>query len=85
MSKSVKKLEVRDILRNKIAQLIMEDLGISEIGRSKEGLVISTSDGKDLVVRVIQKKERVEKADIVEIIKREFQEVVDEEEVSMLE
>ena len=68
MAKAEKKVEMRDVLRNKVAQLVMAEFGMAEIARSKEGLVINVED-KSLVIRVIQKKERVEKADIVEVIK----------------
>ena len=62
-----KKVEARDVLRKEIAELLMEAKGLTEIGRTKEGLVITDGE-QDLVVRVIQKKDRVEKKDIVEVL-----------------
>lgn len=65
MAKKEKKVEARDVLRKEIAELILKARGLTEIGRTKEGLVVTDGE-QDLVVRVIQKKDRVEKKDIVE-------------------
>ena len=65
-----KKVVLRDVLRAELAQLIMADRGLPSIERTKEGLVVQElgEDGKvvHLIVRVIEKKSLVEKADIVE-------------------
>lgn len=63
-----KKVEPRDVLRKELAQLIMEAKGLEEIGRTKEGLVFTEGE-QDLVIRVIQKKGKVEGKDIVEVFK----------------
>ncbi len=68
MAKKEKKVEARDILRAELAQLVMEAKGLDEIKRTKEGLVV-TEDGQDLVIRVIQKKAKVEGKDVIEVIK----------------
>ncbi len=60
-----KKVEARDVLRKELAKMLMEAKGLETIGRNKEGLVIRDGE-QDLVVRVIQKKSKVEQADIVE-------------------
>lgn len=70
----VKAPEPRDVLRAELAQLLMEHEDLPRIERTKEGLVISRGE-VDLVVRVIQKKERVEANAIVETIERETWEV----------
>ncbi len=62
-----KKVEPRDIWRNKVAQLIMEDMGLGEIGRTKEGILVRDGD-QDIIIKVIQKKDKVEAKDIVETI-----------------
>jgi len=67
MAKKEKKVELRDVLRKEIAVLLMEAKGLTEIGRTKEGLVVTEGE-QDLVIRVIQKKDKVEKKDIVEVI-----------------
>ena len=75
MAEKVKKVELRDTLRNEVAFLLMQERGLAKIGRSKEGLVIEEVDGNgeavNLVIRVIQKKAVVENADIVEWVKWE--------------
>ena len=67
-----KKVELRDVVRNQLAQLIMFDRGLDLIERTKEGLVVQevNEDGTvtHLIVRVIQKKSLIEKADVVEVI-----------------
>lgn len=68
MAKKEKKVELRDVLRKELAQLVMEAKGLDEIKRTKEGLVV-TEDGQDLVIRVIQKKAKVEGKDVIEVIK----------------
>ncbi len=65
-----KKVEARDVLRNELAQLIMANRGLNEIGRTKEGLLVQEGEN-DLIVRVVQKKDKVEKNAIVETIQRE--------------
>lgn len=62
-----KKVESRDIVRNMLAQLIMEAEGTERISRTKEGLLVTLGE-QDLIVRVIQKKSKVESKDIVETI-----------------
>ncbi len=63
----VKKVEARDTVRNMLADLIMRGCGMDSISRTKEGLVVNVGE-QDLIVRVIQKKSKIEKADIVEVI-----------------
>ena len=80
-----KKVALRDIVRAELAQLIMADRGLPEIGRTKEGLVIQEKGDEGqlvhLVVRVIEKKSLVEKADIVETyVADEGDEAYEEEE-----
>lgn len=67
MSKKEKKVEARDVFRGELAQMIMRERCMTGIRRTKEGLVV-TVDGQDLVIRVVQKKERIEAADVVETI-----------------
>lgn len=67
MATKEKKVEARDVLRKEIAELLMEAKGLTRMGRTKEGLVITDGE-QDLVIRVIQKKDRVEKKDIVEVL-----------------
>lgn len=66
MSKE-KKVEMRDVLRSELAQMIMKEFHMTGIRRTKEGLVVRRED-KDLVVRVVQKKELVGDADVLEVI-----------------
>ncbi len=66
--KKEKKVEARDLVRQELAELIMEARGLTEIERTKEGLVIREGE-QDIVVKIIQKKAKVEKADVVEVIK----------------
>lgn len=69
-----KKVEMREIIRNWLAQVIMQEKGMDKIERTKEGLVIREVQGEesvDIVVRVIQKKALVEEGDVVEVIVRE--------------
>lgn len=66
MSKE-KKVEMRDVLRSELAQMIMKEFHMTGIRRTKEGLVVRRED-KDLVVRVVQKKELVREADVLEVI-----------------
>lgn len=67
-----KKVELRDVVRAELAQLIMEARDLGEILRTKEGLVIQETNDKGekvhLVVRVIQKKSLVGQGDVVETI-----------------
>ncbi len=87
--KKEKKVEMRDLVRQELAELIMEARGLIEIERTKEGLVIREGE-QDIVVKVIQKKARVEKADVVEVIKfgaatEEAAEAAEEEVVEVAE
>ncbi len=70
-----KKVEVREVERGNLAQLIMEDKGLEAVKRIREGLVIETLNDEgqrvDLVVKVIQKKALVANADVVEVIVKE--------------
>ncbi len=66
--KKEKKVEMRDLVRQELAELIMEARGLTEIERTKEGLVIREGE-QDIVIKVIQKKNPVAEADVVEVIK----------------
>lgn len=71
-AEKTKKVELRDIVRAELAQMIMKSRKMVTIDRTREGLVLrETSDNGervDLIVRVIQKKAVIETADIVETI-----------------
>ncbi len=66
--KKEKKVEMRDLVRQELAELIMEARGLTEIERTKEGLVIREGE-QDIVIKVIQKKNPVAETDVVEVIK----------------
>ncbi len=84
--KKEQKVTLREIVREELAILIMEQRGMVEIGRTKEGLVIEEGE-EVVVVKVILKKGQVETKDIVETLKlaelvgesKVTQEVEDEE------
>ena len=62
-----KKVTKREILRAELAILLKTAKGLEAISRTKEGLVIT--DGEtDLIVRVIEKKDRIKKVDVVEVL-----------------
>lgn len=67
MVEKAKKVTLRDVVRNELAGLIMEARGEVFIDRTKEGLVIREGS-ETLVIRVIQKKDMVERKDVVETI-----------------
>ncbi len=75
--KKEQKVTLREIVREELAILIMEQRGMTEIGRTKEGLVIEEGE-EVVVVKIILKKGQVEKKDIIETLKLE--ELVKEEE-----
>ncbi len=81
-----KKVELRDVVRAQLAQLIMADRGLGEIVRTKEGLVVQEVNDKGeavhLVVRVIQKKELTGQGDVVETIVAEADEADEAEDVA---
>ncbi len=66
--KKEQKVTLREIVREELAILIMEQRGMVEIGRTKEGLVIEEGE-EVVVVKIILKKGQVEKKDIVETLK----------------
>ncbi len=66
--KKEQKVTLREIVREELAILIMEQRGMSEIGRTKEGLVIEEGE-EVVVVKIILKKGQVETKDIVETLK----------------
>ncbi len=70
MAEKVKeqKVTLREIVRNELAMLVMEARGMTEIGRTKEGLVLRESE-ETVVIKVILKKGAVETKDIVETLK----------------
>lgn len=76
-----KKVEVRDEIREEIAQLLMAQFGLETMNRTKEGLVLPVGD-KDLVIRVVQKKERVTQGDVIETLEfeGEFEDEPEDEE-----
>ncbi len=74
-----KKVTLREIVREELAILIMEQRGMVEIERTKEGLVIEEGE-EVVVVKVILKKDRVEKKDIIETLK--LAELVGEAEIA---
>ena len=66
-NKGTVKVTEREMVRNTLAETIKTAFGLEKIGRTKEGLVLNVNE-KDVVVRVILKKEKVEKADILEFL-----------------
>ena len=60
-----KKVELREIVRGELAQMILKEQGLEGIGRSKEGLVLEVN-GVNVVVKTILKKEKVETKDLIE-------------------
>ncbi len=64
---SDKKVTLRETVRADLAQMILREFGLSELPRTKEGLLLQ-EDEADVVIKVIQKKDRVENQDIVEVI-----------------
>ena len=83
MAEKVRKVELRDTLRNEIAFLLMGSRNLEKVDRCREGLVIEgrndNGEKVHLVVRVIQKKALVEKADIVETLRAPSYNEVDED------
>ncbi len=63
-----KKVTLREVVRDELAKLVMEARGMEEIGRTKEGLVLREGE-ETVVIKVILKKDAVEKKDIVETLK----------------
>lgn len=72
-----KKVTARENLRMVVAGLLMDEFGLEKIDRTKEGLVVRIGE-EDLVVRVILKKDKVEKKDVVETIVWERKEEVED-------
>ncbi len=66
MAEKEKKVKIteREIVRDALVESLKRD-GANLIGRTKEGLVLDIN-GSHVVIKTILKKERVEKADILE-------------------
>ncbi len=62
-----KKVEMRDVIRTEVAQLLMKERGLETMVRTKEGVVLTVGE-TDFVIRVIQKKEKVKQGDVVDVI-----------------
>ncbi len=62
-----KKITSRDQLRNELAELIMNARDLTVLERTKEGLVVKNGD-EYLVVRVVLKKDPIERTDVVETL-----------------
>ena len=67
MAEKEKKVTVREVMREKLAVMLMKEMGLEKMGRTKEGLVVKVGE-ETLVVRVILKKEKVETKDVVEVL-----------------
>ena len=67
MAGKEKKVTEREVLREKLAVMLMREMGLEKMGRTKEGLVVKVGE-ETLVVRVILKKEKVETKDVVEVL-----------------
>ncbi len=63
-----KKVTLREVVRDELAKLVMEARGMTEIGRTKEGLVLREGE-ETVVIKVILKKDAVETKNIVETLK----------------
>ncbi len=61
----VAKVTEREMVRGILAELLSES-GSNLVGRTKEGLVLEVN-GKQVVVRTILKKEKIEKGEFIEV------------------
>ncbi len=66
-TKAEKKVTMREKLMGEVASILMEQYGMEELPRTKEGLLFEV-DGEQVVLKFIQKKKVVTNADIVEIL-----------------
>jgi hypothetical protein len=64
-----KKVTEREKFMYEVAQILMEAMDLDELNRSKEGLVFNRGE-EQVVVKFIQKKNKVYREDIVENIAR---------------
>ena len=64
-----KKVTEREKFMYEVAQILMEAMDLDELNRSKEGLVFNCGE-EQVVVKFIQKKNKVYREDIVENIAR---------------
>lgn len=59
------KVTEREMVRNALQTMLVES-GAELVGRTKEGLVLEVN-GKNVVVRTILKKEKVERGEFLEV------------------
>ncbi len=72
--KKEKKVTEREKVMREVAQMVMQGYDMDAIYRTKEGLMVE-KDGEQIVMKFIQKKNRVTQEDIKETIEREYGDV----------
>lgn len=76
-----KKVHARDVFYKEMAEILMDAYGLDHVGKTKDGLIFKRED-KDYAVRIIEKKEAVNREDFVEIFSVDAEEEEDFEDVT---